>query len=47
VTQFNKSLYLHKHHPELREELSFAQEMVFQSGTDVGILAQGLAAKFL
>lgn len=40
--QCHKSLYLHKYHPELRDKLSASQEAVFQSGTDVGILAQSL-----
>ncbi len=40
--QCHKSLYLHKHHPELRGEISAGQEAVFQSGTDVGKLAQQL-----
>jgi hypothetical protein len=38
----HKSLYLQKHHPEWRDEISESQEALFQVGTDVGILAQEL-----
>jgi hypothetical protein len=40
--QCHKALYLFKFHPELRDELSGSQEAIFQSGTQLGILAQGL-----
>jgi uncharacterized protein DUF2779 len=40
--QCHKSLWLHKYQPELRDEISAEQEAVFQSGTNVGILAQQL-----
>ncbi len=40
--QCHKSLYLHKHHPELRDETPPSREALFQSGTEVGIVAQGL-----
>ena len=40
--QCHKSLYLHKHHPELRDEPSDDQEALFSSGRDVGSLAQQL-----
>ena len=40
--QCHKSLYLHKYRPELKDEISDAQKTLFQSGTEVGILAQGL-----
>jgi len=40
--QCHKSLYLHKYHPELKDEITEAQKALFQSGTDVGILAQQL-----
>jgi len=40
--QCHKSLYLYKYHPELRDEISEAQQAIFSSGTDVGILAQDL-----
>ncbi len=40
--QCHKSLYLYKHQPELRDEISEAQQALFQSGTDVGIYAQKL-----
>jgi pimeloyl-ACP methyl ester carboxylesterase len=40
--QCHKSLWLHKNRPELRDEISDAQQAIFQSGTDVGILAQQL-----
>jgi hypothetical protein len=37
-----KALYLLKKHPELRDEISEAQKALFQSGTDVGIIAHRL-----
>jgi len=40
--QCHKYLYLHKHHPELKDEISDHQMSIFQGGTDVGILAQKL-----
>jgi len=40
--QCHKALYLSKFHSELRDELSESQEAIFQSGTQLGILAQGL-----
>ncbi len=40
--QCHKSLYLHKHHPEWKDEMSESQESLFQMGTDVGILAREL-----
>lgn len=40
--QCYKSLYLHRHHPELRDELSQAQEKIFQNGIDVGCYARQL-----
>lgn len=40
--QCHKSLWLHRHRPELRDETSDAQEALFASGTDVGQLAQQL-----
>ena len=40
--QCHKSLWMHKKRPELRDEISDAQQAIFQSGTDVGILAQQL-----
>lgn len=40
--QCHKSLYLHKYHPELRDDLSESQEALFQSGTEVGELARDL-----
>jgi len=40
--QCHKSLWLQKHRPELKDEISDAQQAIFQSGTDVGILAQEL-----
>ena len=40
--QCHKSLYLHRCHPELRDALTSSQEALFQSGTEVGILAQEL-----
>lgn len=40
--QCHKSLWLHRHRPELRDEMSESQEALFASGTDVGVLAQSL-----
>lgn len=40
--QCHKSLYLHRHHPELRDEVSSAQQALFQSGQNVGECAREL-----
>ncbi|MEA3417119.1 MAG: DUF2779 domain-containing protein [Thermodesulfobacteriota bacterium] len=40
--QCHKSLYLHKYHPELKDEISEGQKMLFQSGIDVGAYAKSL-----
>ncbi len=40
--QCHKSLYLHKYHPDLKDEISEEQETLFQSGVNVGIYAQKL-----
>jgi hypothetical protein len=40
--QCPKSLYLHKYHPELRDEISEEQEALFQTGFEVGKYAQQL-----
>lgn len=40
--QCHKSLYLHKFKPELKDEISDEQEALFESGSEVGIIAQGL-----
>ncbi|MGO9613756.1 MAG: DUF2779 domain-containing protein [Dissulfurispiraceae bacterium] len=40
--QCPKSLYLHKYHPELRDEISDQQKALFRTGTDVGRYAQQL-----
>jgi hypothetical protein len=40
--QCPKSLCLYKTQPDLRDQVSQAQEAIFQAGTDVGIVAQGL-----
>lgn len=40
--QCHKSLWLHKNKPELKDQISDSQASLFQSGTDVGILAQQL-----
>ncbi|MBN2468541.1 MAG: DUF2779 domain-containing protein [Deltaproteobacteria bacterium] len=37
-----KSLYLHKYHPDLRDEITPAQEAIFQTGHTVGRYAQNL-----
>ena len=40
--QCEKALYLHKFNSELADEISQQQEAVFQTGTNVGVLAQEL-----
>ncbi|HIA05249.1 MAG TPA: DUF2779 domain-containing protein, partial [Flavobacteriales bacterium] len=40
--QCPKALYLNKHHYELKDEISAAQQAIFSRGTNVGELAQGL-----
>jgi len=40
--QCHKSLYLQKHHPELRDETPPSREALFRSGSEVGVVAQGL-----
>ncbi len=40
--QCHKSLFLHRHHPELRDEVSPMQQARFQSGQNVGVLAREL-----
>ena len=40
--QCEKALYLHKFNSELADEISHQQEVVFQTGTNVGVLAQEL-----
>ena len=40
--QCHKSLYLNRYKPELRDEISEAQEAIFQRGHDVGKLARDL-----
>ena len=40
--QCHKALWLHKNRPELKSKPSAAQKAAFDSGTDVGILAQKL-----
>lgn len=40
--QCHKSLYLHKHHPELKDEVPPSREALFQSGYEVGLMAQSL-----
>ncbi|HRZ28328.1 MAG TPA: hypothetical protein P5295_16085, partial [Spirochaetota bacterium] len=40
--QCHKSLYLNRYRPDLRDELSEAQEAVFRRGHDVGMLARDL-----
>lgn len=40
--QCHKSLYLHKYHPELKDELSEELEALFASGQDVGLVARQL-----
>lgn len=40
--QCHKALWLHKYQPELKDEVSESQQAVFDSGIDIGILAQQL-----
>jgi hypothetical protein len=40
--QCEKALYLLKHYPELRDEISPQQQAIFDQGTDVGDLARNL-----
>lgn len=40
--QCEKALYLHKFYPELADEITEQQKAIFQTGTNVGILAQEL-----
>ena len=40
--QCHKALWLHKYQPELKNDVSESQQAVFDSGTDVGILARQL-----
>ncbi|MBA4418701.1 MAG: DUF2779 domain-containing protein, partial [Syntrophus sp. (in: bacteria)] len=40
--QCHKSLYLDRYHPELKGTVSEAQQRIFDTGSDVGLLAQGL-----
>ncbi|MBP8745677.1 MAG: hypothetical protein KBH86_11195 [Syntrophorhabdus sp.] len=40
--QCHKSLYLHKHHQELKDEVPPSRETLFQSGYEVGLMAQNL-----
>ncbi|MBS4028019.1 MAG: Dna2/Cas4 domain-containing protein [Ignavibacteriales bacterium] len=40
--QCDKSLYLNKHFPELRDEISDSQKAIFDKGTDVGLLARNI-----
>ena len=40
--QCEKALYLHKFNSELADEISQQQQAVFQTGTNIGILAQEL-----
>lgn len=40
--QCPKRLWLHKNRPDLRDELGDEQQAIFQRGTDVGKLAEGL-----
>jgi hypothetical protein len=40
--QCHKSLYLHRHHPELKDETPASRQALFRSGSAVGIVAQDL-----
>ena len=37
-----KALWLNNYRPELKDEVSASQDAIFQSGTDVGVLARDL-----
>jgi hypothetical protein len=41
-SQCKKSLYLHFHHPELKDKISVMQQAIFSQGTEVGKIAQQL-----
>ena len=41
-SQCTKKLWLYKKRPDLREEVSPSQQMIFEKGTDMGILAREL-----
>ena len=41
-SQCKKSLYLHWHHPELKDKITAMQQAIFSQGTDVGKFAQHL-----
>jgi hypothetical protein len=40
--QCHKTLYLHKYHPELKDPVPPSREALFQSGSEVGVIAHGL-----
>jgi hypothetical protein len=40
--QCHKSLYLNRHHPELKDQITEAQQRTFYSGSEVGLLAHSL-----
>ena len=40
--QCQKSLYLYKYNPELKDEISASQQAIFDTGHNIGVLAQGL-----
>ena len=40
--QCHKSLYLHRYHPELKDAIPPSREAVFETGAEVGIVAQSL-----
>lgn len=40
--QCHKSLFLNKFHKELRDEISYSQDALFEQGTNVGLLARDL-----
>ena len=40
--QCHKALYLNKHHPEFRDEISEPQQQIFSTGREVGKLAHQL-----
>jgi len=40
--QCHKSLYLHRYYPELKDAIPPSREAVFETGAEVGIVAQSL-----
>jgi len=43
--QCHKSLFLNKYRPELKEPISYSQKLLFEQGTNVGVVARDLFPK--